>query len=147
VFVSFVLILLYCLFLCFCVLDRRIRMVTGGPLLQWFSFVISKGTNSFNLKWLFRYQPVWTRPSVWFQTCMFFETDWVGVLVLDSLMFRVCWDVQVSRFQGCLLFGIVVLSISIFMIVIRLLCSKERLCLLFYIGGYWYMDLNTVLRY
>jgi len=63
------------------------------------------------------------------------ETGWVGGSMFDSLIFQVCWDLQVSMCQVCLHSGTDFISVSVHGVVFGWLRSKEHLRLLLCSGG------------
>jgi len=115
---------LHCLFLCFfLVSDQRIWVVLDVAFLRWFNFVNSKGSSSFNSKGLF----FWNRLSWWSCTWFFDISD-----LLRSAGFK---TLGLPPLRYCLIhFNIYDCYQTV--------CSKERLCLLFYLGGCWYVDHN-----
>jgi len=96
--------------------------------LQWLVLINPKGFSSVNSKW--------------------FVLAKLVVLVLLCLiiwLFQVCWDLQISIWQVCLHSLVSTSYMSQFMTALRLLRSKELLCLLFCSGSCWYVDFDTVL--
>jgi hypothetical protein len=61
--------------------------------------------------------------------------------LFNSLLFQVCWNLQVSRRYIYLHSDFVFLSISVSVTMFDILCSKEHLCLMLCSGGCWHVVL------
>jgi hypothetical protein len=87
-----------------CCLFVRMGVVFRSVRCGW--FLRPYGSVGFVNPWGFGYWlTCWTHPSIWVHTSALSYRLCLVPVLFGSLMFQVCWDLQVSRRQVCLHFG------------------------------------------